>query len=150
MPTIDQMRELRKNERTFLERSYIARIATCSRRIPHVTPIYFASDKDSVFFATEETTRKFKDVNENDRVSLVVDEFDADWLHGDETSTKTYEKAIVISGRASIFRSGDLYVSMYKDLLRKYPDYKTENRWELGELPIIRIKISKIISWGLD
>ncbi len=37
--------------------------------------------------------------------------------------------------------SGDLYVSMYKDLLRKYPDYKTENRWELGELPIIRIKI---------
>ena len=144
------MRKLRKEELDFLLRSSIARVATCTRSsIPHVSPIYFATDGHSVFFATDETTRKFKDVKENDRVSLVVDEFDADWLHGNKTSSKTYEKAIILSGRATIFSSGDLYVSMYRNLVRKYPDYRAGNRWELGELPIIRIEISKITSWGI-
>ena len=63
----------------------------------------------------------------------MVDEFDADWLHGVE-GTKTKEKAIVISGTAESLVDGEEYMTMYRDLLRKYPDYQAEQRWEPEDL----------------
>jgi len=79
---------------------------------------------------------KFKDILRNNRVSLVTDEFDADWLHGRGT-TRTDEKAVVINGRASIFSEGRIYLHMYHLLRNKYPDYKAEKSWMPGEIPNI-------------
>jgi len=102
-----------------------------------------------VFFATEKTTVRFNDILNNNRVSLVVDEFDADWLHGRRTG-RTSEKAIVIDGRASIFSEGRAYLHMYNLLRNKYPDYKLEKSWMPGKIPIITISIDKLVSWGLS
>ncbi len=138
------------NALKFLSMNYIARIATCSSEaIPHVSPIYFACNGASVFFATEKTTLKFKDILNNNSVSLVVDEFDADWFHGKRTD-HTSEKAVIVNGRASIFFEGRTYLNMYRLLRNKYPDYKAEKSWMPGELPIIRISIEKVITWGLQ
>jgi hypothetical protein len=93
---------------------------------------------------------KFRDLSENSRVSLVVDVFDADWLHGVERSSKTYEKAVVLTGIAEVHLKGDLYMNMYADLLNKYMDYYEKLHWEPGELPIIRIAIENVISWGIQ
>jgi nitroimidazol reductase NimA-like FMN-containing flavoprotein (pyridoxamine 5'-phosphate oxidase superfamily) len=143
-------KQLSLRERKFLEANYISRIATCSAKsVPHISPIYFANDDVSVYFTTATTTQKFKNISENDRVSLVVDEYDADWLHGVE-GTKTKEKAVVISGKAESHKEGELYMTMYWDLLRKYPDYRAEQHWDPGDLPIIRVSIRKVVSWGLD
>jgi uncharacterized pyridoxamine 5'-phosphate oxidase family protein len=140
-----------KNETEFLKSNYIARIATCSNDlIPHVTPIYFANDRSSLFFASEKRTKKYSDIVENSHVSLVVDVFDADWLHGPKTGTRTTEKAIVISGIASIRSRGMLYNRMYKTLFQKYPDYRTSKKWLVGELPIVRVSVRNILSWGLN
>jgi nitroimidazol reductase NimA-like FMN-containing flavoprotein (pyridoxamine 5'-phosphate oxidase superfamily) len=138
------------NALKFLSRNYVARLATCSlEAIPHVSPIYFGCNRSSVFFATEKTTRKFRDILHNNRVSLVVDEFDADWLHNKRTN-RTTEKAVVVNGLASIFSGGRTYLYMYKSLRNKYPDYRAEKSWMPGELPIIRISIDKVVSWGLE
>ena len=143
-------RRLSDEERKFLETNYIARIATVSRKAyPHVSPVYYANDADSVYFTTATTTVKFRDLSENSRVSLVVDVFDADWLHGVKGSSKTYEKAVVIIGIAEVHFNGDLYMKMYADLLNKYPDYNDDLHWEPGELPIIRIAVEQVISWGI-
>jgi nitroimidazol reductase NimA-like FMN-containing flavoprotein (pyridoxamine 5'-phosphate oxidase superfamily) len=138
------------NALKFLSGNFIARVATCSSEaIPHISPIYFACNRTSIFFATEKTTLKFKDILDNSRVSLVVDEFDADWFHGRKTN-RTREKAVVINGRASIVSEGRSYLYMYRLLRNKYPDYKAEKSWMPGELPIIRISIDKVVSWGLQ
>jgi len=148
---LEMRNQFSKNEMEFLKSTYIARIATCSKDlIPHVTPIYFANDRLSLFFATEKRTKKFSDIVENSHVSLVVDVFDADWLHDSKTGTRTNEKAIVISGIASIRSKGPLYYKMYKTLFQKYPDYRTTEKWQVGDLPIIRISVRNVISWGLD
>ena len=142
---------LEDKETRFLESRYVARIATCSSSaVPHVSPIYFANDTAAIFFVTEYGTRKFKDISENKRVSLVVDEFDADWLHGISGGTETREKAVVIQGIAEIQTEGNVYVQMYQKLLEKYPDYKSDKNWKPGELPIIRVRINNVVTWGLN
>jgi hypothetical protein len=78
-----------------------------------------------------------------------MDVFDADWLLSAEGGSKTCEKAVVITGVAKIHLKGDLYVKMYADLLKKYPDYNEEPHWGPGELPIIRVAIENVISWGI-
>jgi len=136
------------NQLRFLSKNYIARIATCNRRMqPHISPIYFANYSDSIFFATERGTRKFRDIVENGSASLVVDDFDADWLHGRKGS-KTRERAVIVYGPTSIFEGGPKYHSMYLKLFSKYPDYREED-WKERESPIIKIWAEKIISWGL-
>ncbi len=139
-----------ETEIKFLEANYIARIATVSKNSkPHIAPIYFSNDDDSVYFTTATTTSKFRDISENPAVSLVVDVFDADWLRGTGNGSETYEKAIVISWDAEVHVSGELYMKMYDALLKKYPDYNGALHWEPGELPIIRVSIRNTVSWGL-
>ncbi len=142
---------LNSQELDFLGKNYIARLATSSlMSVPHISPIYYGNTRDLVFFTTEKGSRKLKDIEENNQVSLVVDTFDADWLHQISGTAKTYEKAVVISGRAAIHLNGSPYMEMYKELLKKYPDYQADKHWEPGELPIVKIVISNVVSWGLN
>ena len=135
----------------FLKANYIARIATASSKsVPRVSPVYFGNDAVSIYFTTETSTGKFRDISGNPQVSLVVDTFDADWLHGNGEGTRTYEKGIVLFGKAEIHWEGNLYMDMYRDLVQKYPEYRGPLRWEPGDLPIIRVVIKQIVSWRLD
>jgi Pyridoxamine 5'-phosphate oxidase len=144
-------RLLSGRESEFLKANYVARVATASSEsVPRVSPVYFANDAASIYFTTETSTGKFRDISENPRASLVIDTFDADWLHGNGKSTKTYEKGIVLIGKAEIHWKGNLYMDMYRDLVQKYPDYQGPLRWEPGDLPIIRVEIKHIVSWRLD
>ena len=132
----------------FLSKNYIARVASCGKDMhPHVSPVYFANNADSIFFATEKDTKKFKDISENASAGVVVDDFDADWLHN-KKSANTVEHAVVVSGRAMIFNRGSEYHEMYSKLFEKYPDYREEN-WKEGASPIIRVRAERITSWGL-
>ncbi|MHB8701691.1 MAG: pyridoxamine 5'-phosphate oxidase family protein [Nitrososphaerales archaeon] len=140
-----------KKHLAFLRRNYVARIATSSGKSePHISPIYFANDNDSVFFATETSTMKFKNLVENPVAALVVDEFDARWLHEKKSDTSTTEKALVVRGKAEIFVDGEdaRYTAMYRKLFEKYPDYRNQN-WRKGESPIIKVRANRISSWGI-
>jgi len=128
---------------SFLARQYVARISTATgESIPHVSPVYFVAKADSIFIATEKTTTKFKDLTENPIASIVVDEFDADWLHGRE-GYASKERAIIILGRATVLEEGDHYRTLHSSFLEKYPDFKAIPS-KLGKPPIIRVQAEKI------
>lgn len=145
---------------SFLKEMYVARIAT---RSPdgalNVSPIYFANDAHSIFFATEYTSRKFKNLSLVPEAALSIDYFDASWLHtGKYNAGKikrnddlwTVERALIVRGRARIFKDGQStgYRRMYRLLFDKYPDYRKQ-KWKRGESPIIRISARSISSWGI-
>lgn len=113
-----------------------------------MSPIYFANDRKSIFFATEKGSAKFRDITHNGLASIVVDEFNVDWLEGKKGS-ETHESAVVVFGRATIFERGQVYRRMYSKLLAKYPDYR-KSPWNEGETPIIKVEAEKIISWGIE
>lgn len=140
-----------RNQVSFLNSSYIARIATSTRTgEPYISPIYFANDGDSIFFATETSTIKFKLISLNPKVAIVIDSFDASWIHSKHKKVSTKECAIVIRGKAKIFADGKSkeYAMMYHKLFRKYPDYR-EQAWKKGESPIVKVIPEKVTSWGI-
>ncbi len=132
-----------QDQRSFLARQYVARISTAtSQSIPHVSPVYFVANADSIFIATGKTTTKFKDLTENPTASIVVDEFDADWLHGGK-GYASKERAIIVLGKATILEEGDDYRTLHSSFLEKYPDFKAVPT-KLGKPPIIRVEAEKI------
>ena len=59
----------------FLDQPLIARIATCNPSTfqPHVVPVWYEWDGQSVWISSFRSTRKIKEIQKNDRVALVVD-----------------------------------------------------------------------------
>lgn len=126
----------------FLAGNYVARIATSSKDEPHVSPIYFAFDRDAIFFVTERTTSKFKDIETNPKASIVVDQFDADWLHG-KKGPGTTERAIAILGRATIIKDKTLHKLMCQVFMERYPDFE-EEKYPTEATPILKVRADRI------
>jgi uncharacterized protein len=131
-----------ESQSSFLKRNYIARIATTSSDEPHISPIYFIFDVESIFFATENSTSKFKDIVENPKASVVVDEFDADWLHGTK-GPDTTERALVIVGRAMMINDDSAHKSLSSAFMERYPDFQA-TKYPTDATPIIRVMADKI------
>jgi nitroimidazol reductase NimA-like FMN-containing flavoprotein (pyridoxamine 5'-phosphate oxidase superfamily) len=127
---------------SFLKRKYIARIATVSKHEPHISPIYFTFDRVSIFFVTEPKTMKFRDIVENPLASIVVDEFDAGWLHGKD-GLRTNEKAVVILGRATIIENKRLHKRVSSTFKERYPDFQADG-YPTTTTPIIRVMANRI------
>ncbi len=122
----------------FLCQPNIAIVATVAADSqPHAVPTWYEYDDGEIVFHTGPGTRKYRNIQANDRVSICVD-----------TKTPPY-KAIVIYGRArteegtdeersrrmSIAYLGEALGNRYADSLR-------------GErLVIVRVKPERIVSW---
>ncbi len=130
------MPSLSRNESRFLESKELCRFATATAAgAPHVTPVLYASDGNSIVIVTDYGTKKLKNLKENPRVSLVVDEYRPN-------------RGIVIQGECTIYEKGTEYRRLLKILFRKFKYYRN-NPWGEGEAPILKITPRKIISWGL-
>jgi len=128
---------------SFLSSQYIARVSTStSGSVPHVSPVYFVADDESLFIATGKETTKYKDIAQNPVASIVVDHFDADWLHGKQ-GYASKERAIIILGKTTILENGPNYRALHSSFMEKYPDFKAVPS-KLGEPPIIKINADKI------
>jgi nitroimidazol reductase NimA-like FMN-containing flavoprotein (pyridoxamine 5'-phosphate oxidase superfamily) len=64
-----------KTVKTFLKEPHIARIATCDPKTlqPHVVPVWYEWDGQFVWISSFRSTRKVKEIQKNERASLVVD-----------------------------------------------------------------------------
>jgi PPOX class probable F420-dependent enzyme len=132
---------LSRLEREFLISQRVARIATITGRgNAHVVPICYAVDDRNIYFATDLESKKIRNVALNKKVSIIVDEYSEDW---------SGLKGLLIYGEAEILKSGEDY-GLGRDLLyKKYPQYK-DFPIEEGNTAVIKVKSSKIISWGLS
>ncbi|MFB6097340.1 MAG: pyridoxamine 5'-phosphate oxidase family protein [Haloferacaceae archaeon] len=108
--------ELTEDERwELLEREMVMRLSTVDPAgRPHVVPIWFYADRDydAVYFSTPEDTRKVRDVEENPKVSLTVDE-----------GEYYFElRAVVLEGDASVVEDEAEREHVERQWCRKYFD----------------------------
>jgi uncharacterized protein len=130
------MQRLNEKEKRFLKSRELCRLATASAdSIPHVTPVIYAMDRDRIVIVTDYGTRKLKNLKENPKVSLVVDEYHPN-------------RGVVIFGDCKIYERGKEYLRLLKILFEKF-EYYRKNPWREGEAPILRISPTKVISWRL-
>ena len=128
---------LTQKERKFLLENETCRIATSHNDIPHVVPVAYIYDKGNVTFVTDYGTRKYKNLEVNKNISVVVDVYD---LSGET-------KAIVFQGKAVIIDKGAEFKRLYRIFNRKF-EWVRNNPWKEGEAPFVRINALNKVSWG--
>jgi PPOX class probable F420-dependent enzyme len=122
----------------------VGRLATADREgRPLVVPICFVLDGHHLYSAVDakpkrtRELRRLRNIDENPRVSLVVDEYDEDW---------TRLRYVIVEGRADVLTDGEEFSRAIDLLVAKYPQYGAL------ALPrdrgaVIRIAPDRVLAW---
>ena len=128
----------------FLGVARVGRLATAGADgRPLVVPVCYALEGDRIYSAVDakpkrtRELRRLRNIAENPRVSLVVDEYDEDW---------TRLRYVIVEGTADVLTGGDEFSRAVDRLVAKYPQYRALT------LPrdsgaVIRIVPDRVLSW---
>ena len=127
----------------FLPQARTCRVATISPSGPHVSPLWFLWHEDSLWLYSITSSRRFKDLQRDPRISIVVDDgHDYEELRGVE-----------ITGRARVVgevpRTGSLVVTELDPVEAAYAA-KYQGRETLaydGRHAWLTVDVEKIVSW---
>lgn len=129
------MGALKSKQLAFLKSHELCRLATATRKgRPHVVPVIYAVDGEDVVIAIDYKTKKLKNLRENPSVALVVDDFRPN-------------RGLMIEGDCEIHERGKEYLRLLKVLFDRF-EYYRRNPWGEGESPILKVRVSKAVSWG--
>ena len=131
-------------QRGFLDRSRVAHLATANRRgEPHLIPVCFGVDGMSLYITVDEKPKRqdiplkrIRNILENPAVAVTVDRWDEDW---------TRLAWIMLRGAAEILPDGAEHGRAQAMLQGRYPQYRT---MDLAPLPVIAVRIQRVLSWG--
>jgi PPOX class probable F420-dependent enzyme len=119
---------------SFLKGHEVCRLATASSDArPHVVPVIYALDGENVVIAIDYGTKKLRNLRQNKRVALVVDEYRPN-------------RAVMVEGECEVVERGKEYMRLLQILFDKFESYK-KNPWGEGESPILKIKPAKAVMW---
>jgi nitroimidazol reductase NimA-like FMN-containing flavoprotein (pyridoxamine 5'-phosphate oxidase superfamily) len=127
-----------QKESKFLLENEVCRIATSHDDVPHVVPVAYIYDKDAITFVTDYGTRKYKNLEVNKNVSVVIDVYD----HSGEN------KAIILQGKAVIIERGAEFKRLYQIFNKRF-EWVRKNPWKEGEAPFVRVDAFNKVRWGL-
>jgi nitroimidazol reductase NimA-like FMN-containing flavoprotein (pyridoxamine 5'-phosphate oxidase superfamily) len=131
-----------KSDVVFIRDLPVCRLATATEKCePMVRPVWPVFDGKNVYVATDPKTEKLKQIEQNQNVSVVFDDFDPNnWVN---------LKGIRIQGVAEVLWKGEEYRHAHELLRNKYPEYRTkEGGWKEGEIPIIKIAPQLVWKWA--
>ena len=131
-------------QRGFLDRCRVAHLATADRAgVPHLVPVCFCVDGPSLYITVDEKPKRtdlplkrVRNILENPAVAVTVDRWDEDW---------TRLGWIMLRGTADILADGKEHDRAQESLRRRYPQYRT---MDLAALPVIAVRIRRVLSWG--
>lgn len=138
-----------------VKESGFAYIGTSFKGIPHVTPVVYVFDGQSIFFNTSKEAKKLKMMHKNNKVAFLIDKRDL---------SNIYEnKAVLFTGRVRIYGLMDvplrlirmlsalsLFIKKYPEYTRKYSTSELPRAWQLTPIIsriLIEVKPAKIIYW---
>jgi PPOX class probable F420-dependent enzyme len=110
-----------------------------------VVPICYAFDGQAVYSAVDakpkqappEGLKRIRNLRENPRVSIVVDQYDEDWTH---------LRYVIIQGKADLLTDGPEFTHGVDLLVAKYAQYRTVGLPRERGL-MIRVTPSRVSSW---
>ena len=136
---------LTDDQRRFLDGQRVARLATAdSRGRPHVIPICFVAEGNTVYFTVDEKPKRqsraplkrIANMRENPSVALIFDHYDEDWRQ---------LGWVMVQGRAEELGSGHEHDRAQASLRARYRQLAGMH---IEELPVVAIRIEHAASWG--
>lgn len=131
-------------QRRFLDTSRVAHLATASRDgVPHLVPVCFCIDGMSLFITVDEKPKRtdmplkrLRNIQQNPAVAVTADRWDEDW---------TRLAWVMLQGNAEILAAGPEHDTAQQWLRSRYQQYQAMN---LSDLPVIAVRITRVLSWG--
>ena len=127
-----------------LRAARVGRLATASRDgRPLVVPVCYVFDGGRFYSAVDakpkrtRELRRLRNIADNPRVSVVVDEYDEDW---------TRLRYVIVEGRADVLTDGDEFGRAVDLLVAKYAQYRTLALARDTGL-VIRIVPDRLLHW---
>ena len=136
---------LSARQRHFIDTRRVAHLATAdSQAVPQVVPVCFGLAEDVLYITIDRKPKRdggrplkrLRNIAENPRVAVVFDRYDEDWRH---------LAWVMLHGRAGILTDGGEH-DRAQALLRSR--YRQLEAMEIGQLPVIVIRIERVASWG--
>jgi PPOX class probable F420-dependent enzyme len=135
---------LSQRHRDFLDRARVGHLATANAGgAPHVIPVCYAVAGDTLYITVDEKPKRqdrplkrVRNILENPRAAVVVDRWDEDWGR---------LGWVMLHGRAEILYSGAEHDQAQALLIARYPQYRA---MQLGDLPVIALRIARATAWG--
>ena len=125
---------LTSKELDFLKRHELCRLATASKDArPHVVPVIYALDGENIVIAIDYGTKKLRNLKQNKRVALVVDDYHPN-------------HAVMVEGECEILERGKEYRRLLQTLFDRFEIYR-KHPWGEGESPILKIRPAKAAMW---
>ena len=136
---------LNETERRFLDSQPVGRLATADAAgRPHVVPVCFALDGDSVYIAIDAKPKRgdplrlkrLRNIAENPSVSLVVDRYADNWSR---------LGWVLLRGDAEILTGGAEHAEAQALVRARYPQMRA---MDLTGLPVIALRVARASHWG--
>lgn len=122
-------------ELAFINKYEVCRLATVGNNKPHIVPVCYMFINDHFYIATDYNTKKYRNMQTNRNISLVIDVYKPN-------------RAVLIEGEMDIIEEGEEFREVYGKFYKKF-DWVRKTPWKEREAPFIKIKPLKKISWGL-
>ncbi|MFB5613023.1 MAG: pyridoxamine 5'-phosphate oxidase family protein [Nitrosarchaeum sp.] len=132
------MIEFNKKEIEFLNSLEEARFATSHDDKPHVKPVSFVFDDNTIIIATDYGTRSFLNIKSNPNTSIVIDRYKSGG-----------HKAVLVQGKAEIIENGIEFKRLY-DIFNKKFEWVRKEQWKENEAPFLKIIPNNKTSWGIS
>lgn len=132
---------LKKAEREFLAFQRVCRVATVSRNgVPHNVPVCPILEGDRIYFASETSAVKVRNIRATGHVALAFDEYTEAW---------SGLKGILIRGTGRTIEAGPAFRRIRKLLYQRFPQYEDYAVLEEKETAIVEVTPKRTFSWGL-
>jgi len=130
----------------FADAHRVAHLATAdARATPHVVPLCYARDGDRFYFVVDDkpkrgerrNLKRLRNIAENRRVALVIDDYDEDW------SRLAF---LLIHGDAALVDDRTEYARGLTALRARYPQYRAMPLDQTTH-PLVRITATRVRLW---
>jgi PPOX class probable F420-dependent enzyme len=123
----------------------VAHLATADRSgLPHLVPVCFCLGGESLYISVDEKPKRtdvplkrIRNIAENPAVAVTVDRWDEDW---------TRLGWVMLLGVAAILADGTEHDAAQERLRLRYVQYRA---MDLAPLPVIAVRIRRVLSWGV-
>ena len=131
--------------RWFADNHHVARLATASSvGEPHVIPFCYARLGDNLYFVVDEKPKashtglkRLRNIRENPKVSVVIDDYDDDW---------TQLAYLLMHGQAIDVDDEAEFDLALRQLRVRYPQY-LEMPLAFKTNPMVRIEVTRMHQW---
>ena len=130
---------LTDEQRRFLDAQRVIRLATTDADgAPHLVPLCFAVDGDSVHIASDANAKRMRNVARNPRVALLADRYVEEW------SEIGY---VLLFGTASGLPLGEEHARASTLLKERYSQFEGDE-YRIEEGGMLAVRIERVVAYG--